>query len=392
MVKKLLTIFSFLIFFLFFFSFKTGNALAAVCTDTGGTCRSEQWCGVNGGGTIPGTFTDCTAIDAREVCCAPNVPACTNPVGVISSCSTTTCCPGYTCVHHDAVSGLAGVTQAYNSCDFTAPVCTAGKNPGTCIYNGPDNGGCCGNYACQPTGGGSVTGTVTYTCQNTLKWCNTSTSPATPPYPCDHNVAAGQNIDGSCCAGQTCRQGSVAAGGAYSCQSPDVKTCTILPDGTAQNPMPCDINVAVGQNTDGSCCNGYLCVGGNSANGFVSTCDSVNDIYSHGGVIGDGTYPTPPPVCINGVCQTAIGNIQTSAAGFVESIMGFVLSIVGGIAVILIIISGYRLMVSQGNPENIKNARDQLTAAIIGLLFVIFALVILEIIGYNILGLPGFNP
>jgi hypothetical protein len=71
--------------------------------------------------------------------------------------------------------------------------------------------------------------------------------------------------------------------------------------------------------------------------------------------------------------------------------MGLILSIVGGIAILLIIISGYRLMVSQGNPEGIKSAREQLTAAIIGLLFVIFALVFLEVIGVNILGLPGFS-
>jgi glucose uptake protein GlcU len=72
--------------------------------------------------------------------------------------------------------------------------------------------------------------------------------------------------------------------------------------------------------------------------------------------------------------------------------MGVVLSLVGAIAIILIIISGYRLMVSQGNPENIKNAREQLTAAIVGLLFVIFSLVILQVIGVNILGLPGISP
>jgi hypothetical protein len=71
--------------------------------------------------------------------------------------------------------------------------------------------------------------------------------------------------------------------------------------------------------------------------------------------------------------------------------MGLILSVVGGVAILLIMLSGYRLMVSQGNPENIKSAKEQLTAAIIGLLFIIFSLVILQVIGVNILGLPGFN-
>jgi hypothetical protein len=67
------------------------------------------------------------------------------------------------------------------------------------------------------------------------------------------------------------------------------------------------------------------------------------------------------------------------------------LSIAGIVALGLIIFSGYRLMISQGNPEQVKNAREQLTAAIIGLLFIIFSLVILRIIGFNILNIPGFG-
>lgn len=84
--------------------------------------------------------------------------------------------------------------------------------------------------------------------------------------------------------------------------------------------------------------------------------------------------------------------ISTDVASFTKDLVGIVLSIAGGIAILLIIISGYRIMVSQGNPENIKNAREQLTAAIVGLLFVIFSLVILQVIGVNILGLPGISP
>jgi hypothetical protein len=49
-------------------------------------------------------------------------------------------------------------------------------------------------------------------------------------------------------------------------------------------------------------------------------------------------------------------------------------------------------MVSQGNPEKIQAAREQLTAAIVGLMFVVFSLVILQVIGYDILRLPGFKP
>lgn len=104
----------------------------------------------------------------------------------------------------------------------------------------------------------------------------------------------------------------------------------------------------------------------------------------------------PPPPCAtpltNGNCPSvasALGiNIPTDAAGFIKTMFGVLLSIIGAIAVILIIISGYRLIISQGNPEKLQGAREQLTAAIIGLLFIIFSFVFLQIIGIDILGLP----
>lgn len=107
----------------------------------------------------------------------------------------------------------------------------------------------------------------------------------------------------------------------------------------------------------------------------------------------------PPPPCTRldlktGNClevDTAIGPIQTDPKEFVKKIFGIVLSLSGGIAVLLIIVSGYKLMVSQGNQEKTQAAREMLTSAIVGLLFIIFSLVILQIIGVDILKLPGFQ-
>lgn len=102
--------------------------------------------------------------------------------------------------------------------------------------------------------------------------------------------------------------------------------------------------------------------------------------------------PTPPPgPCKNNVCITAIGEISTDPAGFVKSIFGIILSLSGGVALLLIIFSGYKLMLSQGNPEKAQEAKETLTAAIVGLLFIIFSLVILQVIGVDILRIPGFQ-
>ncbi len=71
--------------------------------------------------------------------------------------------------------------------------------------------------------------------------------------------------------------------------------------------------------------------------------------------------------------------------------MRVILGLAGGIALLLIIYSGYKLMTSQGNPEAIQGARETLPSAIVGLLFIIFSMVILQVIGAGILGIPGFK-
>jgi len=114
---------------------------------------------------------------------------------------------------------------------------------------------------------------------------------------------------------------------------------------------------------------------------------------------GSAATHNPPPCANksfdnNGNCptiNTAIGPIDTDPAGFIKSVFGLLLGVAGGIAVVLIIISGYRLMASQGNPEQVQGAREMLTSAIVGLLFIIFSFVILQIIGVSILQIPGFG-
>jgi hypothetical protein len=97
-----------------------------------------------------------------------------------------------------------------------------------------------------------------------------------------------------------------------------------------------------------------------------------------------------------GVClkvKTSLPGISfgTDAAGFVKSLFGLILGLSGGLALILIMISGYKIIFARGNPEKMQGARESLTAAIVGLLFIIFSLVILEVIGVNILQLPTWH-
>jgi len=113
-----------------------------------------------------------------------------------------------------------------------------------------------------------------------------------------------------------------------------------------------------------------------------------------------GVNPNLPPGCaqtgsgdnISFSCNTGLGiKITSNPQGFTKSLFGIILSMSGAVAILLIIISGYRLMMSGGNPEKVKGAKEQLTSAIVGLLFIIFSIVILQIIGVDILMIPGFT-
>ena len=76
-----------------------------------------------------------------------------------------------------------------------------------------------------------------------------------------------------------------------------------------------------------------------------------------------------------------------------EKILGPIVKILyyGGlsIGVLFIIISGYKLMVSQGNPQQTQDAQEQLTAAILGIIFILLSVTILRIILGNIIGVSS---
>jgi len=106
---------------------------------------------------------------------------------------------------------------------------------------------------------------------------------------------------------------------------------------------------------------------------------------------GGNTIPGPSTNIVT--CTkfaSGVGDISPNISDFLGTILGLLLGISGGIAALLIIYSGYELGISQGNPEKIKAAKERLTAAIVGLLFIIFSTTILQIIGVDILHLGGF--
>ena len=90
--------------------------------------------------------------------------------------------------------------------------------------------------------------------------------------------------------------------------------------------------------------------------------------------------------------NTAIGCIPIdSSTNFITWLFPKLLGIMGGIAFLLMISGGIGIITSGGNPEKIKAAQATITSAITGLLFAIFSLFLLRLIGVDILKIPGLN-
>ena len=86
--------------------------------------------------------------------------------------------------------------------------------------------------------------------------------------------------------------------------------------------------------------------------------------------------------------DTAFGWFSSDPADIAETFLGIAVGVAGGVAFLLMVFGSYRLIFAGGNPESIQNGREIITAAIVGLLVVIFSVFILRLIGISILGLP----
>ncbi len=118
----------------------------------------------------------------------------------------------------------------------------------------------------------------------------------------------------------------------------------------------------------------------------------------------------PPPPCADGqlvdvknsedkiigkkcnFVDSAIGNIATDPGEFIKTLFLVLLSMSGGWAVYIIITAGYQMMFSGSNPEQVQEAKDKIVSAVVGLIFMILSVAILQIIGADVFQFPGFKP
>lgn len=93
-----------------------------------------------------------------------------------------------------------------------------------------------------------------------------------------------------------------------------------------------------------------------------------------------------------GGAWTAVGCLGgDSPTAFIASFITIGTGIGGGIAFLLILFAGFQTMLSAGNPEKLHAAKELMTAAISGLLLIIFSVFLLKLIGVDILAIPGWS-
>jgi hypothetical protein len=90
--------------------------------------------------------------------------------------------------------------------------------------------------------------------------------------------------------------------------------------------------------------------------------------------------------------NTALGCIPVGTpAAFVGWFLPKLLGIVGGVAFLLMVYGAFLIITSAGDANKVKAGQQTITAAISGLLFAIFSLFILRLIGVDILKIPGLR-
>jgi len=93
---------------------------------------------------------------------------------------------------------------------------------------------------------------------------------------------------------------------------------------------------------------------------------------------GPGKFPSVSGTIPTQTCTCAEANAELLA--LFSIINGIMLPIVIIVGMFIIVRAGYKILTSQGNPQELQTGKENLTSAIIGLIFVLMAVSILRVI------------
>ena len=122
-----------------------------------------------------------------------------------------------------------------------------------------------------------------------------------------------------------------------------------------------------------------------------NTCTKDNTLYCCQVASECDTFVNPQ--CAAGVgVNTAIGClIAGDPKQLISQLLGWGVAVGGGIAFLMIVLAGFQMATASGDPKKVQAARELLMSALAGLLIIVFSILLLNLIGFQILKLPGFN-
>lgn len=95
--------------------------------------------------------------------------------------------------------------------------------------------------------------------------------------------------------------------------------------------------------------------------------------------------------CPAGEVATDLGCVPQDPIGFVERFYAIGLGFIGMVGVLFMIIGGYYIMTSAGNPERLATGRSFIFYALAGIMLAILGFVFIQIVTGEILRIPGFG-
>ena len=95
--------------------------------------------------------------------------------------------------------------------------------------------------------------------------------------------------------------------------------------------------------------------------------------------------------CALNEISTDFGCFPNDHIGFTQRFYGIGLSFVAIVALVALILGGYAILTSKGDPHRVNVGKSYIFYAISGLLLAIFGFVFIQVVLVDILKVPGFS-
>lgn len=181
---------------------------------------------------------------------------------------------------------------------------------------------------------------------------------------------------------------------------PDTKDCVAPPPNNAHKPTNCGKYPCTQKNGDYYCdFSVQVALTSSPFDPCKNLSDSGNDksltkCRQCTGIKEDGSFTGKCPDAKGSAScgtWTSLGCIPNDPPNLVGWILGLGSGIAGGIAFLLILFGAGQIVLSGGVPEKIAAGKEIITSAVIGLVFIFVSVLVLQIIGVKILGIPGWS-